>query len=156
MNAKLYVWQQLAGVEVGLCSLVGTLPPPESLPVPRVSGHLPLDPMISNQGGKREGRPTRKMTLRPISLWKEKNSLSHLLCSPQLGLVTYPACGTPKVFLCVTHNLWQPTHTTDTAPNPGKKPVTFSNFIMLAVSSRQRTSTFNCTCDPRLDGAVCL
>lgn len=31
----------------------------------------------------------------------------------------------------------------------------FSNFIMLAVSSRQRTSTFNCTCDPRLDGAVC-
>lgn len=31
----------------------------------------------------------------------------------------------------------------------------FSNFIMFAVSSRQRTSTFNCTCDPRPDGAAC-
>lgn len=31
----------------------------------------------------------------------------------------------------------------------------FSSFIMLAVSSRQRTSTFNCTCDPRPDGAAC-
>lgn len=31
----------------------------------------------------------------------------------------------------------------------------FSNLIMLAVSSWQRTSTFNCTCDPRPDGAVC-
>lgn len=42
------------------------------------------------------------------------------------------------------------------APNPGKRPVTFSSLIMLAVSSRHRTSTFNCTCDPGLDGAVCL
>lgn len=32
----------------------------------------------------------------------------------------------------------------------------FSNFTMLAVSSWQRTSTFNCTCDPRLEGAVWL
>lgn len=32
----------------------------------------------------------------------------------------------------------------------------FSNFTMLAVSSWQRTSTFNCICDPRPDGAVCL
>lgn len=31
----------------------------------------------------------------------------------------------------------------------------FSNVTMLAVSSWQRTSTFNCTCDPRLEGAVC-
>lgn len=30
----------------------------------------------------------------------------------------------------------------------------FSNFIMFVVSSRQRTSIFNCTCDPRPDGAV--
>lgn len=98
MNAIFYVWQQLAGVEVGLHSLVETLAPPVSLPVPRVSSRLPLDSMISNQGGKPEGRPTRKMTLKPFSLWKEKNSLSHLLRNPQLGLVTYPACGTPKVF----------------------------------------------------------
>lgn len=67
-------------------------------PCARVSSRLPLDSMISNQGGKPEGRPTRKMTSKPFSLWKEKNSLSHLLCNPQLGLVTYPACGTPKVF----------------------------------------------------------
>lgn len=31
----------------------------------------------------------------------------------------------------------------------------FSNRIMLAVSSWHRASTFNCTCDPRPDGAVC-
>lgn len=31
----------------------------------------------------------------------------------------------------------------------------FSSFMMFAVSSRQRTSAFNCTCDPRLDGAAC-
>lgn len=31
----------------------------------------------------------------------------------------------------------------------------FSSFMMFAVSSRQRASAFNCTCDPRLDGAAC-
>lgn len=97
MNAIFYVWQQLAGVEAGLHSLVGTLPPPVSLPVPHVSGHLPLDSVISNQGGKPEGRPIRKMTLKPISLWKEKKSFTFIMQS-QLSLVTYPACGTPKVF----------------------------------------------------------
>lgn len=97
MNAIFYVWQQLAGVEVGLHSLAGTLAP-LSLPVPRVSSRLPLDSMISNQGGKPEGRPTRKMTLKPFSLWKEKNSLSHLLCNPQLGLVTYPPVAHRKCF----------------------------------------------------------
>lgn len=31
----------------------------------------------------------------------------------------------------------------------------FSNFTMLAVSSWQRASTFNCTCDPSPDGTGC-
>ena len=41
-------------------------------------------------------------------------------------------------------------------PHTGKKALTFSNLIMLAVSSWHKASTFNCTCDPRPDGAVCL
>lgn len=38
----------------------------------------------------------------------------------------------------------------------GKDRLTFSNFTMLAVSSWQRASTFNCTCDPSPEGTGCL
>lgn len=44
------------------------------LPEPCVSRHLPLGPMaqrmISNQVGKPQDQPTRKMGLEPISQWK--------------------------------------------------------------------------------------
>lgn len=59
---------------------------------------------------------------------------------------------------CLLHapELGRSTGTPTTAGKTGKQAVTFSNLIMLAVSSWQRTSTFNCTCDPRPEGAGCL
>lgn len=68
----------------------------------------------------------------------------------------YYAMQSPGWLWHVTPDLWHLLGTITPAPNTAKKPVTFSNLIMLAESSWQRISTFNCTCDPRPDGAVCL